>query len=120
WTRPLAAGPIEVIPLVYRGVMYVLAPGGREGGTRVWALNAATGELLWEYRPEGVASSRSKALALYGDMLYYTAPAAAGEPNPVIALDAATGAVRWSTPVTVETHTAGAIVVEGKVISGRT
>jgi alcohol dehydrogenase (cytochrome c) len=120
WTKPLPAGSIEVIPLVYRGVMYVLAPGGREGGTRVLALNAATGDVLWEYRPEGVASSRSKALALYGDMLYYTAPAAAGEPNPVIALDAATGKVRWSTPVTVETHTAGAIVVEGRVISGRT
>ena len=41
-------------------------------------------------------------------MIYYTAPAPSGEPNPVIALDAATGAVRWQTPVTVETHTAGA------------
>jgi alcohol dehydrogenase (cytochrome c) len=38
----------------------------------------------------------------------------------VIALDAATGAVRWSTPVTRETHTSGAIVVEGNVVSGRT
>src|SRR5690606_29696660 len=35
-------------------------------------------------------------------------------------LDAATGEVRWQTPVTVEAHVAGAIVVEGKVISGRT
>ncbi len=73
-----------------------------------------------EYVPPNTASSRIKALAIYGDMIYYTAPAPAGEPNPVIALDAATGKVRWQTPVTVETHTAGAIVVEGKVISGRT
>jgi alcohol dehydrogenase (cytochrome c) len=61
-----------------------------------------------------------KALAIYADMLYYTAPAAAGEPSPVVALDAATGKVRWQTPASIETHTSGAIVVEGKVISGRT
>ena len=42
-----------------------------------------------------------------------------GEPNPIVALEAATGKVRWQTPVSVETHTAGALVVEGKVISGR-
>jgi alcohol dehydrogenase (cytochrome c) len=100
--------------------MYLTTPGNRDGGSRVLALNAATGETLWEYVPPNAASSRIKALAIYGDMIYYTAPAPAGEPNPVIALDAATGKVRWQTPVTVETHTAGAIVVEGKVISGRT
>ena len=112
-------GQLEIIPLVYRGVMYLTTPGSRDGGSRVVALNAATGETLWEYVPPNAASSRIKALAIYGDMIYYTAPAPSGEPNPVIALDAATGAVRWQTPVTVETHTAGAIVVEGKVISGR-
>ena len=99
--------------------MYLTTPGSRDGGSRVVALDATTGETLWEYVPPNTASSRVKALAIYGDMIYYTAPAPSGEPNPVIALDAATGAVRWQTPVTVETHTAGAIVVEGKVISGR-
>ena len=99
--------------------MYLTTPGSRDGGSRVVALDAATGETLWEYVPPNTASSRIKALAIYGDMIYYTAPAPSGEPNPVIALDAATGEVRWQTPVTVETHTAGAIVVEGKVISGR-
>ena len=119
WSKPLPAGQLEIIPLVHRGVMYLTTPGSRDGGSRVVALNAATGETLWEYVPPNAASSRIKALGIYGDMIYYTAPAPSGEPNPVIALDAATGAVRWQTPVTVETHTAGAIVVEGKVISGR-
>ncbi len=119
WSKPLAAGPLEIIPLVYRGVMYLTTPGSRDGGSRVAALDAATGETLWEYVPPSSASSRIKALAIYGDMIYYTAPAPSGEPNSVIALDAATGAVRWQTPVSVETHTAGAIVVEGKVVSGR-
>jgi alcohol dehydrogenase (cytochrome c) len=120
WSKPLAAGPLEIIPLVHRGVMYLTTPGSRDGGSRVVALDAATGETLWEYVPPNNASSRIKALAIYGDLIYYTAPAPSGEPNPVVALDAATGAVRWQAPVTVETHTAGAIVVEGKVISGRT
>jgi alcohol dehydrogenase (cytochrome c) len=122
WSKPLPAGPLEIIPLVHRGVMYLTTPGSRDGGSRVVALNAATGETLWEYVPPAsdTASSRIKALAIYGDMIYYTAPAPSGQLNPVIALDAATGKVRWQTPVTVETHTAGAIVVEGKVISGRT
>src|SRR5262249_29927379 len=92
-----------------------------ESGTRVWALDARNGDLLWEYRPADSASSRMKSLSIYQDMLYYTAPAAkAGEPSPVIALDAATGKVRWSTPITAENHTAGSIVIDGKVISGRT
>jgi alcohol dehydrogenase (cytochrome c) len=119
WSKPLATGPLEIIPLVHEGVMYLTTPGSREGGSRVIALNAATGDTLWEYVPPNSASSRIKALAIYDDMIYYTAPAPSGEPNPVIALDAATGAVRWQTAVTVETHTAGALVVEGKVVSGR-
>ena len=119
WSKPLSAGPLEIIPLVHRGVMYLTTPGSRDGGSRVVALNAATGATLWEYVPPDTASSRIKALAIYDDMIYYTAPAPSGEPNAVIALDAATGTVRWKTPVTVETHTAGAIVVDGKVISGR-
>jgi alcohol dehydrogenase (cytochrome c) len=120
WTKPLAAGPLEIIPIVHRGIMYLTTPGGRDGASRVWALDAATGELLWEYAPAGTATSRVKALAIYGDMIYYTAPAATGEPSPIVALDAATGAVRWQTPASIENHTAGAIVVEGKVLSGRT
>jgi alcohol dehydrogenase (cytochrome c) len=119
WSKPLGAGQLEIIPLVYRGVMYLTTPGNRDGGSRVLALDATTGDTLWEYVPPNMASSRIKALAIYGDSIYYTAPAPQGEPNPLIALAAATGEVRWQTPVSVETHTAGAIVVEGKVISGR-
>ena len=31
WSKPLAAGPLEIIPIVYRGVMYLTTPGGRDG-----------------------------------------------------------------------------------------
>jgi PQQ-dependent dehydrogenase (methanol/ethanol family) len=120
WTKPLPEGPIEVIPLVHKGVLYLTTPGNREASSRVWALDATNGDLLWEYAPPGNSSTRVKALALYADMLYYTAPAPAGQPSPVVALDAATGKVRWQTPASIEAHTGGAIVVEGKVVSGRT
>src|SRR5262245_42966860 len=102
WSKPLAAGPLEIIPLVHRGVMYLTTPGSRDSGSRVVALDAATGETLWEYVPPNNESSRIKALAIYGDMIYYSAPATRGGANPMIALDVATGAVRWQTPVSVE------------------
>src|SRR5690606_4460698 len=74
WTKPLPPGNIEIVPLVYKGVMYLVTPGGREGPSEVLALDAATGDELWRYTPEGQAGSRVKALAIYDDMIYYTAP----------------------------------------------
>jgi alcohol dehydrogenase (cytochrome c) len=121
WSKPLPEGVVEVVPVVYRGVMYAIAPPAERGQqSAVLALDATNGNLLWSHVPEGQGASRIKSLAIYRDMIFYTAPAAVGEPNPVMALDARTGAVRWSTPVTRETHTAGAIVAEGIVVSGRT
>src|SRR5690606_39978178 len=108
------------IPIVYRGVMYISTPGGGDDSSGVWALDAATGEQLWAYQPEGRVSTRLKALAILGDTIFFTAPAPRNEPSPIVALDAAPGEVRWSTEVTPEQHTSGAIVVNGKVISGRT
>src|SRR6185503_18717530 len=43
WSRGLAVGTQESTPIVYRGVMYVIAPGAT-----VQALDAANGDLLWE------------------------------------------------------------------------
>lgn len=101
------AGTQESIPLVYRGVMYMIVPP-----RSVQAIDAATGALIWEHRrPSG--SSRAKTLAIYDDMIYFTAPDA-----KIVALDARTGDVRWEAATT-GTMTSGAIVVEGKVISGR-
>jgi PQQ-dependent dehydrogenase (methanol/ethanol family) len=120
WSKPLPAGVIEEIPIVHDGVMYLAVPAGRGEGGGVMAVDATNGETLWHYRPEEPQSSRVKAIAIYDDMVYFTAPARGDEPEPIIALDARTGEVRWQTPVTVENHTSGAVVVDGKVISGRT
>jgi alcohol dehydrogenase (cytochrome c) len=120
WQTAMPDGVIEIIPIVYRGVMYLSTPGGRGQSSAVWAVDATTGERIWAYQPDGNLSSRIKAIAIYDDLVFYTAPAGRNEASRVVALDARTGEVRWETPVTVETHTAGAIVVDGLVISGRT
>ena len=45
WTRGIATGTMESIPLVHNGVMYVVAPGAV-----VQALDATNGDLIWEYK----------------------------------------------------------------------
>src|SRR5688572_22284259 len=74
WSRGLPPGVQESTPIVYRGVMYVMAPGAS-----VQALDATNGDLLWEYRrsyPPGVpaVAARSKNLGIYDDLIYFGAP----------------------------------------------
>ena len=108
WVHELGNGTIESIPIVYRGVMYVVLPGA---GVR--ALDGATGATLWEYKRQAGAS-RTKCLAIFEDLLFYTAP-----DGFIVALDTQTGKVRWETKST-GGFTSGPIVVEGKVLTGRT
>jgi glucose dehydrogenase len=106
--RELPAGVQESIPIVYRGVMYMLLPGN---GVR--ALDAATGALIWEHvRPAGGAS-RAKTISIYEDMIFNSTP-----DGVIEALDARTGEMRWETKSSGRL-TAGTIVIEGKVITGR-
>ena len=116
WSRGLPAGVQESTPIVYQGVMYVMAPGAT-----IQALDAATGDLLWEYRRSYAAgvpviAARSKNLGIYEDMIYFGAP-----DGYLLALDARTGALRWETKVDNGQITAGGLLVaDGKVISNRT
>jgi len=111
WTRGLASGTMESIPLVHDGVMYVIAPPAS-----VLALDATTGDLIWEYkhRPDNVRgpSGRSKAISIYGDVILYMAP-----DNFIVGIDARTGVARWKVP-DVRGHSSGSIAVDGKFISG--
>ena len=110
WTRAMGPGMVESIPVVYDGVMYVLAPG-----RSILALDAARGDEIWAYERPGRGGSRSKNLAIYQDMIYHTAP-----DGYVIALDARTGELRWETEVTGGgAHISGLIVADGVVISSR-
>jgi alcohol dehydrogenase (cytochrome c) len=112
WTRGMGAGQTETIPIVHNGVMYVVNPGAV-----VQALDATSGNVLWEYKrpvPANVASQgRTKSLAIYQDIIAYTAP-----DSFVVGLDARTGEPRWQTKVDSRGNTSGPLIVEGKVISG--
>jgi alcohol dehydrogenase (cytochrome c) len=121
WTRGLPSGAQSTIPIVYQGVMYVVSPINS-----VLALDATSGDLVWEYERKFVpgirsalaASTSSKSLAIYHDMIFYTS-----SDGYLVALDARDGSVRWE----VESFDAGSgakntsapIVVEGKVITAR-
>src|SRR6202140_4272206 len=109
-------GAQEATPLAYDGVMYLPNPRGV-----IQALDAATGDLIWEHRPavrpEGNGVQRN--IAIYADKIFGTTYDA-----HIIALDARTGKVAWDTAVADPKlgyeYTSGPIVVRGKVIAGIT
>ncbi|NKB32473.1 MAG: PQQ-binding-like beta-propeller repeat protein [Pseudomonadales bacterium] len=135
-------GAGQAAPLVRDGVMFVPGPRGV-----VQALDAATGDLFWEYRPgitpsidgtdreitaeelsdaamaatafAGVGRGVQKNLAIYGDMVFY-----ATENASIRGLDARTGRLVWETqtadPALGYYYTAGPIVANGVLVTGIT
>ena len=117
WSWSLSAGPNETAPLVHDGVIFV-----QGFGDRVQALNAATGDLLWQYaRTLGpdTPPSVKRALSLYGDKLIVPT-----SDVHVVALNAKTGRVIWDHTVgdakTGLRITGGTLVAKGKVMVGTT
>jgi alcohol dehydrogenase (cytochrome c) len=117
WTRGLIGpGNQEGTPLVHDGVMFIPNPGDN-----IQAVDATTGDLIWEYRrklPEGVRPKTNRTLAMWGDFILNSS-----SDNFVYALDARTGALAWETKVLDATKRAptsgGPIVANGKLITGR-
>ncbi len=124
WSIPMGEGAIqEGTPLVHDGVLYM--PNPRD---MVQAVNAATGEILWEYKrelPEDLgdyitAHETNRALTLYKGGIVYTT-----NDGYIIRLNANTGEVEWETQI-LDFHThpiqqsSGPIVIKGLAISGRT
>lgn len=119
WSWPLPESMNEITPLIHDGVMFIYS------GPVVQALDAASGDLLWQYRrtlPDAYDQgrrSRVKTLAIYGDQLFV--PMADGH---LIALDMRTGAVIWDREIVNDPApnalqmNGGPIVVRGKVIIG--
>ncbi len=121
WSRGMGPGSQQATPLAYGGVMYL--PNPRDV---IQAIDAVTGDLLWEYRrnlPEDTArrglGTTNRNLAIYGDRIIDTST-----DGYVFALDVATGELVWETRILdYEIHPAlqssGPIIANGKVISGR-
>jgi len=127
WSLALPVSANEITPLVHDGILFV------ESGASIQALNAATGEVLWQYTrslPEGLHNGREarmKNMAIYGDRLYAPTP-----DGHVIALETKTGKLVWDQAVISRDKglhegavdgapfrmTGGPIVAKGKVIIG--
>jgi alcohol dehydrogenase (cytochrome c) len=121
WTRALGRGSQQGTPLAYDGVLYM--PNPRDV---IQAIDATTGDLLWEHRrevPENVGDgglvTNNRNIAIYGTLIIDTSI-----DDHVFALDADTGDMAWETEILdYETYRAmqssGPIIANGKVISGR-
>src|SRR5690606_38603167 len=117
WSWTLPAGSTEGVPIVRDGTMFVIGYGDI-----VQALDAATGDLLWQYThtlATGAAPFHKRGIALYGDRLYFGTSDAR-----VVALDARTGKLVWSTEVgdfrQREGINGGPVVARGRVMIGTT
>jgi alcohol dehydrogenase (cytochrome c) len=104
-------------PTIHDGIMFLA-----NTSNTVEALDAKTGELLWQNRLGPLASraySALRSLAVYEDKVYINATDAR-----LYALDAKTGKVVWKTDIAEPgkgfNETGGLIVAHGKVIVGLT
>ena len=121
WTRGLEPGPQEGTPLVHDGVLYF--PNPRD---IIQAIDATTGDLIWEHRrslPADIekyinAPYINRNIAIHGNLIIDTSA-----DGYLYALDARTGKEVWSTLVsdykTAIHQTSGPITADGKVFSGR-
>ena len=123
WTRGLATGRQEGTPLVYDGILYM-----PQSDDVIEAIDAVTGDLKWSYRrdlPEDVYemvggnARTNRNVAIYDRLIVNTT-----DDDFAIGLDATTGEIVWETQifdyqVNPAGHSAGPIIADGKMISGR-
>jgi alcohol dehydrogenase (cytochrome c) len=117
WSMVDNVGANEPTPLVHNGIMYLV-----NVDNLVQALDARTGELLWEnrIRPSGARSGGNGAmrnLAIYQDKVYV-----ASSDAHIMALDARTGRTVWDTVIADNSkgfaNSSGPIIINGKVVQG--
>jgi alcohol dehydrogenase (cytochrome c) len=115
WAINDSAGANQNMPIVHNGTMYLVHPGNI-----VQALDAATGDLIWEHEVGpmnqiGMGSMRN--FAIYQDKIILATTDAR-----LVALDARNGQLAWTTVIADRTlgysNTSGPIVARGKVIQG--
>ena len=117
WVLAMREGSNQPTPLVHDGVMYLVNPGNV-----VQALDAGTGEMIWEHRhtfpPNSLTlGGPTRSIAMYQDKIFLSTYDAA-----IVALDARTGEQLWQT-VKADytkgfTHSSGPIIAGGVLVSG--
>ena len=109
------SGANETFPIVHNGILYLASPSNI-----VQALNAKTGDLIWETRAgptqaPGYGGIRSIAIA--EDKIFLATSDA-----HMVAIDARNGKIVWDTPASDRPHaaTSGSIVIGDKALMGLT
>ena len=121
WSRAMAPGINQATPLVYNGIMYLGNPGDV-----IQAIDAANGDLLWEYKHPlppaadfpATHGQRKRSIALFGNRVFTVT-----WNNYVVALDARTGEQVWQTDRgggLYVSNSTGPIVANGVVVAGST
>jgi alcohol dehydrogenase (cytochrome c) len=101
-------------PIVHNGVLYV-----NNAGQMLQALDAKTGELIWENRyGTNAGAPAMRGITIYGDHVYVTSNEA-----HLIAFDARNGRIAWDTTIgdrskNQHSTSSGPIAVKGKLIQG--
>ena len=115
WAWSLPNGENEGTPLEHDGVLFI-----ESYGDKVEALNAVTGDLLWQYSrqlPSDARPMQKRNLALYQDKLIVPT-----SDDHLVALDVKTGNVIWDSPLADYKkgyqETGGPLVAKGKVMQG--
>jgi alcohol dehydrogenase (cytochrome c) len=112
WTMSDGAGRNQPTPLVHNGIMYLANPGHT-----VQALDAGTGDLIWENNLGPASTTALRNLAIYENSLFL-----ATNDARLVALDARNGRVVWETRIADNAkgylNSSGPIVIKGKVIEG--
>jgi len=115
WTWSLAAGANETTPLVHDGVLFAFGYGDR-----AQAIDAATGDLLWQYArqlPKDAMPSTKRNLSIYGDKLLVPT-----SDVHMVALDIKTGRPIWDHALADYKGgfhlSGGPLVAKGKVMIG--
>ena len=115
WAMNESGAANEPTPIVHNGTMFLTNPGNV-----LQALDAKTGDLIWEHRvgpnaTVGIAAMRN--MAIYQDKVFLATTDAR-----LTALDARTGKLVWDTPIADRAkgyaNTAGPMVVKGVVVNG--
>jgi len=122
WTWSLTNGATESTPIVHDGLLYIW-----NYADKVQALNAATGDLIWEYKrdlPQAIIDLAGNILAKRNMAIYQDKLIIATSDAHLVALDAKTGEIAWDH----ETadwrkgwrYTSGPFIANGMVLQGMT
>ncbi|TFH75116.1 alcohol dehydrogenase [Gammaproteobacteria bacterium LSUCC0112] len=112
WVWNMHEGDSEPSPIVANGIMYLINPGNV-----VQALDARSGELIWEHAAGPATGEDMRNIALYKDKVIQATTDAR-----LIALDARTGQQVWETIIADSSkgfaNSSGPLIADNKIVVG--